>query len=68
MKVPKIFVRPTNGIYNDYIHVSSDYGNTWTAKASDKQWNSVSLSSSGQYQTAVVNKGVQIYDIGRAQV
>jgi photosystem II stability/assembly factor-like uncharacterized protein len=35
-------------------------GNTWTPKDSSRNWISVSISSDGKYQTAVVNNG-QIY-------
>ena len=38
----------------------TEFGNIWTAKDSFRQWAGVSLSSSGQYQTALVNGG-QIY-------
>jgi hypothetical protein len=36
------------------IYISSDYGNTWTAKESIRNWFSVCMSSDGKYQTAVV--------------
>ena len=42
----------------EYIYVSTDFGNTWTQSNSpEKKWFSVSLSDSGQYQTAVVYNG-----------
>ena len=39
------------------IHTSSDFGINWTPRYSSLNWYSVSLSSTGQYQTAVVNSG-----------
>jgi hypothetical protein len=37
-----------------YIYTSSDYGTTWTAQTSiSYDWSSVSMTASGQYQTAV---------------
>jgi hypothetical protein len=51
----------------DYIYISTDFGNTWIVKQTDetsnslqKKWTSVSLSATGQYQTAVAN-GDYIY-------
>ena len=39
------------------IYVSSDYGNTWTAKyPAARYWRDVSISSSGQYQTAGITQ------------
>ena len=35
--------------------MSTDYGNTWTPKDSNRTWYAVSISASGQYQTAVVS-------------
>ncbi|MCX6665348.1 MAG: hypothetical protein NT038_04720, partial [Euryarchaeota archaeon] len=46
------------------IYISTDYGNTWTAKDTTRNWNGVAMSSNGQYQTAVVYGG-QIYVSGR---
>jgi hypothetical protein len=41
-------------IVGDFIYVSSDFGVTWTKSNSlQNYWTSVSLSASGQYQTAV---------------
>ncbi len=48
------------GIANSKIYISSDYGATWTGKLSSGYWKSVSISSSGQYQGAVLSGG-QIY-------
>ena len=42
------------------IYISSDYGNTWTAKDSNRSWNDIAMSADGRRQTAVVNNG-QIY-------
>jgi hypothetical protein len=39
------------------VYVSADYGNTWTAKDVDRSWMSVSVSSSGQYQTVCIMGG-----------
>ena len=41
------------------MYYSSDYGMTWRVveRVGYKQWNGVSLSSTGQYQTAVVTSG-----------
>ena len=39
------------------IYVSINYGNTWTAKESNRYWYSISMSSDGKYQTAVVYAG-----------
>jgi photosystem II stability/assembly factor-like uncharacterized protein len=38
-----------------YMYISTDFGNTWTQSqnADEKSWQSVSLSASGQHQTAV---------------
>jgi photosystem II stability/assembly factor-like uncharacterized protein len=48
----------------EYIYVSSNSGETWTQKQNDasnnsleKRWYGVSMSASGQYQTAVANNG-----------
>jgi Phage Tail Collar Domain len=50
----------TNTLAIEYLYTSSDYGNTWTQKTTDasgnslqQEWTGVSLSASGQYQTAV---------------
>ena len=42
------------------IYVSTDSGNTWTAKESNRNWYSVAMSADGTKQTAVVSGG-QIY-------
>jgi hypothetical protein len=42
------------------IYVSTDYGNTWTAKESNRQWNAVAMSADGSIQTAGIWGG-QIY-------
>jgi photosystem II stability/assembly factor-like uncharacterized protein len=49
-------------VNGEFIYLSTNYGNTWTATATDasRNWTSVSISSSGQYQTAVVENG-EIY-------
>jgi hypothetical protein len=42
-------------VFGGYIYTSSNYGQTWTPRATDsnRNWRSISISSSGQYQTAV---------------
>jgi photosystem II stability/assembly factor-like uncharacterized protein len=40
-----------------YIYTSDDYGVTWTSRDSERSWYSVCMSSTGQYQTAVVRNG-----------
>jgi photosystem II stability/assembly factor-like uncharacterized protein len=35
------------------IYVSSDYGNTWTPKATNQAWTGIAMSADGQRQTAV---------------
>jgi hypothetical protein len=42
------------------IYISTDSGNTWTAKGSNRQWQSVAMSADGTKQTAVIYDG-QIY-------
>lgn len=37
----------------DFIYVSNDYGNTWATKATQGQWDSISMSSDGKYQTVI---------------
>ncbi|HRY36901.1 MAG TPA: hypothetical protein P5230_03445, partial [Candidatus Magasanikbacteria bacterium] len=37
----------------DYIYISSDYGNTWSAKGKSTRWSDVAMSSDGKYQSAV---------------
>ena len=46
--------------YSGQIYVSTDSGNTWTAKESNRGWYSVAMSADGTKQTAVV-AGAQIY-------
>jgi photosystem II stability/assembly factor-like uncharacterized protein len=54
--------KQTAVITGDYIYVSTDSGNTWTAKATDsiRTWYTVAMSSDGTKQTAIENGG-QIY-------
>ena len=40
--------------YDGQIYVSTDSGNTWTAKESNRDWWSVAMSADGTKQTAVV--------------
>ena len=41
---------------SDYIHISSDYGTTWSDLLYEGYtWSSVSMSASGKYQTAVID-------------
>jgi photosystem II stability/assembly factor-like uncharacterized protein len=40
------------------IYISSDFGNNWTPKDSDRNWSSVSVSADGKYQTAVAYNGL----------
>jgi hypothetical protein len=42
------------------IYVSTDFGNTWTAKESSRSWNDVAMSSDGSIQTAAPTSA-QIY-------
>jgi hypothetical protein len=46
--------------YNGQIYISTDSGNTWTAKESNREWKSVAMSADGTKQTAVAYNG-QIY-------
>ena len=49
-----------NSMYNNKsgnIYISSNYGKTWIPRAQTEEWYGISLSSSGQYQTAVVDGG-----------
>jgi hypothetical protein len=39
------------------IYISTDYGDTWNAKDSNRNWSGVAVSFTGQYQTAVVSGG-----------
>ena len=45
----------------NYVTFTETGSSTWTAKESGRYWSSVSLSSTGQYQTAVANYGGKIY-------
>jgi photosystem II stability/assembly factor-like uncharacterized protein len=47
-------------VYYGQIYVSTDSGNTWTAKESDRRWLSVAMSADGIIQAAVLDYG-QIY-------
>jgi predicted acyltransferase (DUF342 family) len=40
------------------IYCSSNYGETWINTNTYNYWNSVKMTASGQYQTAVVNNGI----------
>jgi photosystem II stability/assembly factor-like uncharacterized protein len=40
------------------IHISSDYGVTWTAKAPTLNWSAITMSSDGKIQTAVLSSGL----------
>ena len=40
------------------IYRSSNYGETWINTNTNNYWNSVKMTASGQYQTAVVNNGM----------
>jgi len=43
------------------LWISNDYGQTWSAKQSGRLWYAVSLSSSGQYQSAaVINDNIYV--------
>ncbi|HXK32310.1 MAG TPA: sialidase family protein [Candidatus Paceibacterota bacterium] len=44
----------------DYIYISTNYGDTWTAKAASTTWQSVAMSSDGKIQAAAAYGG-QIY-------
>jgi photosystem II stability/assembly factor-like uncharacterized protein len=46
-------------IDNGYIYISGDFGNTWKVELNNlsRKWISVSISATGQYQTAVENNG-----------
>ena len=45
----------------DYVYVSTDYGNTWTAKDAERNWYDVAMSSDGKYQTATAYSGEDDY-------
>ena len=49
-------VTSAQGTTGGIIHTSSNYGVTWVERTAtgNKEWSSVSLSSTGQYQTAVI--------------
>ena len=38
---------------NINIYISADFGDTWTAKESARDWRGIAISANGQYQTAV---------------
>lgn len=40
--------------HGGYIYISSDYGVTWTQRASSKDWRGISISADGKYQTAII--------------
>ncbi len=52
--------KQTAVVYPGQIYISTDSGNTWTAKESSRNWISVAMSSDGTKRTAVVFGG-QIY-------
>ena len=43
------------GVSNDYLYISEDYGHTWNTRGTIEKWAGVSMSSFGQYITAVAN-------------
>ena len=43
----------SSAILNDKILISSDFGVTWTKVGEEKQWESISISLTGQYQSAI---------------
>jgi photosystem II stability/assembly factor-like uncharacterized protein len=56
-------------ILNDKILISSDFGVTWTKVAEEKQWTSISISLTGQYQSAVESYGLyRSSDFGKSWV
>jgi hypothetical protein len=58
-----VYIATTRYKFDDHtpsLFKSTDYGNTWTGKDSMRNWYSVSISSNGEYQTAVAENG-QIY-------
>jgi hypothetical protein len=52
--------KQTAVVYGGQIYVSTDSGNTWMPKESNRWWHSVAMSADGTKQTAVVYGG-QIY-------
>ena len=53
-------IQTVAGFGASYMYVSTNYGNTWTAKDSARDWRVVAMSADGKIQTAVVYNG-QIY-------
>ena len=53
--------KQTAVVYDGQIYISTDSGNTWTPKGSNRKWWSVTMSSDGTKQTAVAHYGGQIY-------
>ena len=47
----------TAPIYGGQIWTSSDYGVTWNARETNRNWLRIFMSSSGQYQTVVIRDG-----------
>lgn len=59
----------SSAILNDKILVSSDFGVTWTKVSEEKQWQSISISLTGQYQSAVESYGLyRSSDFGKSWV
>ena len=52
----------TAGVNTGYVYISSDYGNTWRPKMTDmsRQWLDISISSSGQYQSACASSNIYV--------
>jgi photosystem II stability/assembly factor-like uncharacterized protein len=48
--------KQTAVVYAGQVYVSTDSGNTWTAKESNRTWTSVAMSADGTKQTAVAYK------------
>ena len=48
----------TYNVFTGYIYIPNDYGSTWTQAGLPDNWQSVSVSSSGMYQTAVIYGGL----------
>ena len=60
-------IKQTAVVFGGQIYVSTNSGNTWIAKESNRWWTSVAMSADGTKQTAVVNGG-QIYISGGSGV
>lgn len=59
----------SSGLLNDNILVSSDFGVTWKKVAEEKQWSSISISLTGQYQSAIEPYGLyRSSDFGKSWV